>query len=373
MNFFRILVVSAFSSMVWGACAPGEESPESSSVNEAAGFNEEQKLLADVRTGSLEYKPMSMVVSCTGEIEVPPQGIASVTAPLGGYIVETEMVPGTFVKKGVRLATLSNPEYVVLQQSYLETVGQLTFAEAEYRRQQMLEEQNATALKKLQESESSFNVLRARLAGLKEQLRMIGINFRDLEGGHIQSEIFLRAPLAGYVTNVNHHPGQFVEPKEIIFEIVSMKELHLHLNVFEQDVPRIHKGQSIRFRPPGEGGDVYWGEVMLVSPQRNEAVRTFDVHGHIEKENDKLKPGMYVEAEIFLSGDSVYALPQRAIVKSGDSAFIVTEDKGSYTAERVQTGSTMDGWVEIKEADRLRDKRIVIDGATRLFAAMGRR
>lgn len=371
MNRYKILLSSLLSVSIWGACSPGEENTGAPAV-ESSGFNEEQKLLADVRTGGLEYRLMSPVVSCTGEVEVPPQGMASVTAPLGGYIVETEMVPGTFVQKGSRLARLSNPEYIVLQQSYLETAGQLKFAEEDYRRQKLLEEQNATALRKLQESESSYSVLRARLAGLKEQLRMISINFRDLESGNIQSEIVLRAPIAGYVTTVNHHPGQFVEPREVIFEIVSLKELHLHLNVFEQDVPRIDKGQSIRFRPAGQDGEVYWGEVLLISPQRNETLRTFDVHGHIEKENERLKPGMYVEAEILLSADSVYALPEQAVVRAGDSAFVLTEDGGKYSVNPVQTGSAMDGWVEIKGTERLRDQRIVVEGASRLFAAMGR-
>jgi cobalt-zinc-cadmium efflux system membrane fusion protein len=298
--------------------------------------------------------------------------MASVTAPLGGYLTETLMVPGIYVKKGQLLARLSNPEYISLQQSYLETSGELKFAEQDYRRQKMLQEQNATAEKKMQESESAFTVLKARLAGLKAQLQLIGIDMPSLEKGNIQSVVILRAPMSGYVTAVNHHPGAFVEPREAIFEIVNMSDLHLHLNVFEQDISGIRHGQTIRFRPTGATGDVFYGEVSLVSPKRDMEARSFDVHGHIETGEENLKPGMYVEAEILISADSVSALPQGALVYQENQAFVLTESNGEYAIQSVETGVKMDEWVEIKNSHELENKRIVTRGASRMFAALRR-
>lgn len=365
-NRINLIVVSF---MVLGACASKDDSRVASD-KEAPLLNAAQKQLADVETGRLQIRRISAVVTCTGEVEVPPQGMASVTAPLGGYIARTSMVPGAYVQKGQVLATLTNPEYIVLQQSYLETAGQLKFAQQDYERQKMLQEQDATAARKLQESESSFTVLTARLAGLREQLRMIGISVKDLETGKINSEVLLRSPIAGYVTTVNHHPGQFVEPREVIFEVVDMHDLHLHLNVFEQDITRVRKGQSVRFRPSGDKSATYWGKVLLVSPQRKEDVSTFDVHGHIDREDENLKPGMYLEAEILLSDDSVYALPATAIVQSGDRSFVVTEENGDYFAESIDVGAKMDGWVEIRNNETLRNKTIVTRGASRIFTAL---
>src|SRR5687768_12995048 len=227
----RFAIVMLASALAFSSCSSKEEKERSSIADATPAYDQGQKKLANIQTGRLEYRVISSVVSCTGEIEVPPQGMASVTAPLGGYIVETTMVPGRQVKKGALLAKLSNPEYIVLQQSYLETSGSLKFAEQDYERQRTLEEQNATAVKKFQESESAFAVLKARLAGLRAQLKLIGVDLTSLEKGNIQSVVLLRAPMHGYVTEVNHHPGEFVEPREVIFEIVNMDELHLHLNI----------------------------------------------------------------------------------------------------------------------------------------------
>lgn len=366
------LLVAFICAAALAGCDLKQEFEETTRDASGPAITPQQKQLAGVKTGTMEYKVISSVVSCTGEVEVPPQGMASVTAPLGGYIVETGMVPGTRVKKGTLLATLSNPEYIVLQQNYLETAGQLTFAEQDYHRQKMLEEQNATAVKKFQESESSYKVLTARLAGLRERLKLIGINMNSLEKGNIQSVINLRSPIDGFVTAVNHHPGEFVEPREVIFEVVDMSDLHLHLNVFEQDITALKKGQTIRFRPAGAKNFGYVGEVSLVSPKKNEEARTFDVHAHIENGNENLKPGMYVEAEVLINNDSVYALPEKALVYDENKPFVLIEEDGSYVEQAVTYGAKMDGWVEIQNHDELKGKQVVIEGATRVFTALRR-
>lgn len=338
----------------------------------ATGYTESQIRLAGIETGRIEKRILSSVVSCTGEIEVPPQGMASVTAPLGGYLEETVMVPGAYVTKGQRLATLTNPRYIELQQAYLETSGQLKFAEQDFVRQRMLQEQNATAEKKMQESESQFNVLKARRSGLRAQLRLIGVDVTRLEEGDIQPVVVLRAPINGYVTAVNHHPGAYVEPSEAIFELANLGDLHLHLNVFEQDIADVQGGQAIRFRPSGSAGDFYRGAVSLVSPKRHAEGQSFDVHGHIETGENKLKPGMFVEAEIFINADSVASLPQSALVYHANEAFVIIDENGDYTIQPVEPGVKMDGWVEIKNHAVLQNRQVVTRGASRLFAAMRR-
>lgn len=361
----------AVATLVAACVSPGEKAAVQAPPAKGV-FTAHQRALADVEIGSMAYRLMSAVIVCTGEIEVPPEGMASVTAPLGGYIASTGMVPGRYVKKGHLLASLTNPEYIVLQQSYLETAGQLKFARQDFERQSKLQEQNATATRKMQESESDFAVLKARLAGVRAQLKLVGIDLQKLDQGQIQESVPLRAPITGYVTAVNNHPGEFVEPRETIFEMIDMTDLHLHLNVFEQDISKVNRGQRIRFRLAGADSGAYNGTVSLVSPKRNDGERSFHVHGHIDGTDEALKPGMYVQAEILQSADSLPAVPESALVYRENKGFVITEDAGYYRVQPVETGVKMDGWVQVLNADAVRDQRIVVRGASRLFAALER-
>lgn len=364
----NIHIVGLLLAGLFSACTPAEERGDD--LTSPGVFTEEQKSLAGVRLGSVERRVLTSVVASTGEVEVPPQAMASVSVPLGGYLVQTELVPGDYVRKGQRIAQLSSPEYITLQQSWLETAGELKYAEQDFERQRTLEAHNATAGKRLQESESTYAVLKARLAGLQAKLSLIGVDIGRLKEGEIQSVVALTAPISGYVTRVNHHPGQFIEPREVVFEVVNPEEMHLHLNVFERDIARIEKSQRVRFRPVGESRDWHTGKVSLVSPKRNEGTQTFDIHAHIDQEGGSLKPGMYVEAEIFLSNDTLPALPMEAIVSHGGKSYVVVERDGRYHTQNVETGVQMEGWVEVRNPSHLENSVIVVGGASRLFAAL---
>lgn len=332
----------------------------------------EQVAMAEVKLGRVEYRLISGIVTATGETDVPPAAKASLTAPWGGYIVESTLLPGMYVKKGQRLAKLTNPEYVALQQEYLETSSELRFAEQDYLRQRTLEEQNATALKKLQQSESTYNTLKGRLAGVKARLEMIGVDIAALEAGVIQPTISIRAPISGYIASANFSQGAFVESKETIFEIVNMDDLHVELNVFEQDIAKVSKGQEIRIRATGSDAS-YSGTVLLIGPQRSPEQRTFSVHGHIDHPGEELRTGMFVEARILVDADSVPALPEEAIVYQDAMPFVLVGRGGRFDLRAVQTGGKFDGWIEIMDAGTLMQDSIVTTGAARVLAGMRRR
>lgn len=366
VNWMAIMLV-AFAM----GCSEGNESSEPDATEEEGALEllPQQVAMAEVRTGRIGYRMISGVVTATGETDVPPEARAALTAPSGGYIVESTVLPGTYVKKGQRLAKLSNPEYVTLQQEYLETASELQFAEQDYLRQRTLEEQNATAVKKLQRSESTYKTLKGRLAGLRARLEMIGVDIGVLEGGAIQSAISIRAPISGHVAQANYAQGAFVEATEVIFEIVNTDHLHVELNVFEQDIAKVVKGQKIQIR--AVGSDVpYEGTVLLVSPQRDAEQRTFGVHGHIDSPAVALRAGMYVEARIMVDADTVPAVPEGAIVYEGNRPCVLVSRGGRFELRRVETGGKFEGWVEIRNPGALMEESIVTEGAARVFAEM---
>ena len=76
---------------------------------------------------SLEEKVFPEMVQANGLIDVPPANRAVVSAPLGGYIKNTHLLIGDRVRKGQTLGTIENPDFVSLQQEYLEIKEQLTY------------------------------------------------------------------------------------------------------------------------------------------------------------------------------------------------------------------------------------------------------
>ena len=92
--------------------------------------------------------------SFNGTLEIPPERLATVTLSMGGVVRTLSLLPGSYVAQGTLLATLENPEFIQLQQTYLESRAQLGFLEEEYKRQKALSQAEVASQKRLQQSET---------------------------------------------------------------------------------------------------------------------------------------------------------------------------------------------------------------------------
>src|SRR5215212_4020127 len=80
----------------------------------------EQYKVADIKLGSVEMRNLSSVIKVNGEIDVPPQNVVSISAPLGGYVKSAGLLPGQAVRKGQVIAVIENTQFIDIQQDYLE-------------------------------------------------------------------------------------------------------------------------------------------------------------------------------------------------------------------------------------------------------------
>ena len=87
--------------------------------------------------------------------------MATVSLTMGGVVKSTSLLPGESVGKGTVLATLENPEFITLQQTYLDSHAQAEYLEAEYRRQKALSAEQAASQKKFQQSKADYLSMRA--------------------------------------------------------------------------------------------------------------------------------------------------------------------------------------------------------------------
>ncbi|GAA3955076.1 efflux RND transporter periplasmic adaptor subunit [Hymenobacter algoricola] len=333
------------------AAAPAETTGEAA---EAAEADPELVLLSAAEqqagglgTGRLTTRPMGTGLAVTGTLDVPPESSVAITAPLGGFVENTTLLQGTRVSRGQPLAVIRNPEFVQLQQDYLETSSRLDYARTELARQKELYEQEVAPQKNYQRAQADYNALRVQTSAQVARLRLAGLPV----GGRLVSTATLRAPRAGFVKTVNVTVGQSVTATETLFELVDPEHLHVELTVFEKDVARLRKGQLIRFTLPGDsagGGPERTARVYLIA-QAIGADRTVRVHGHLDQENDRaLLPGLYVRATIETGRTDVSALPDAALVRFQEQTYgFVVEAPGRYHLVALPTGRSEDGFTEV--------------------------
>ncbi len=326
-------------------------------------FTTAQYKTADIELGKIESKQISGTIRVNGMLDVPPQQMVSISVPLGGFLKSTSLLQGSRVKKGEVIATMENLDFIQMQQDYLEARNQFEFAKTDYDRQLDLAKENVNAQKTLQQAKTTYSSWQTKANGLQQKLKMLNIDIASLNEGNINSTINLYSPINGYVTEVNVNIGKFVNPTDILFEIVDTEHLHAELTVFEKDVPKLKIGQKVRFTLANETKE-RTATVYLLGREIS-ADRTIRIHCHIDKEDTNMLPGMYLKAVVETGGLEVTALPDKAIIDYQGKKYIFyqlteqphaplkDEDKEQHEAEyhftmfEVQTGNSEMGYTEI--------------------------
>lgn len=322
-----------------------------------------------MQLGTLRTMPFPEVIQVNGMIDVPPQNRAVVNASMGGYIKNTPFLIGDIVKKGQVLLTLENPEFVSLQQSFLEVHEQLAYLKAEYERQQTMKAENITSQKSFLMAESAYKTAMATHSGLEKQLQMIHISPAQVIAGEITGVAQVLAPISGSITKVNITKGSYVSPATEIMEIIDNDHIHLELSVFEKDIMQVKKGQKISFRIPEASQERFRAEVHLVGTSID-ANRTIKVHGHLEdKDEHHFLTGMFVEAAITTKTKEGLGLPTQALVSEGGDMYILvlqgTSDGGyTFQKKQVRVLSEYQGFTEIEPAEELGEgTQLLVKGA----------
>ena len=322
-------------------CANGEKK-----IEEVTNKNEDYILVshqqfenAGMELGSIKTHPFHEMVKVSGMIDVPPENKAVVSPTIGGYIKEIPLLVGDYVKKGQALVVIENPEFVKMQQEYLEAAEQLKYLESEFERQRILFDEKISSKKSFLKTESDFKITKARYNGLKKQLEMLNIPTPAIEEGQIFTTSTIYSPISGSITKVNISKGAYVSPATAIIEIIDNSHIHLELSVFEKDILKIKKGQPIRFKIPESSEDTFQAEVYLVGTSINEN-RSIKVHGHlIDTSDQNFLTGMFVEASILTAKKELSALERGAIVLQDGKYYalrLAKEDDGGYYLEQIE-------------------------------------
>ncbi|WP_294673716.1 efflux RND transporter periplasmic adaptor subunit [uncultured Fluviicola sp.] len=348
----KSIIYILFTGFLIAACSSNkdESNEETAPVTDNMLIHLDQKQIknADITIGAATVRNMHLSLQVNGVIDVHPGNSVSVSAPLGGYLKKTDLIPGKKVAKGSVLAVLEDQQFIQIQQDYLTAKNKLLYLEADYKRQKGLNETKATSDKSFQQVQSDYSNQRILLRSLAEQLRLIGLVPEKLTETNLSRSVAIHSPISGYVTKVNVHVGKYVTPSDVLFELINPEDVCVSLTVFEDNVPEIAIGQSVKIKINSKPENEYKAVVELISPNI-EADRSTQVHAKLAEKSSDLMPGTFVSAEIELHDAPVTCVPSDALVKWENKEYLfITEQTGIYKMLPVETGISNEGFTQIK-------------------------
>lgn len=306
-----------------------EEKHEESSET-IATLSEDQIRSVGIALATVEMKELTATIKANGLLRVPNNNKATITSLYGGVIKTITVQVGSIVTKGQVIATIANPEFIQLQEDYLTTNSRITYAEQEYRRQKELFDNDAGAKKNLQSADAELRTLRTRRASLLRQLQMMGISPGKVNNGNMRSGLVITAPISGTVSSISAQIGSYVDVSSPVAEIIDNNSIHLDLQVFEKDLPKMRLGQIVHFKLTNNPETEYDAKIYSVGSSFENESKTVSVHATVTGNKAGLIDGMNITGIVSLDKNTTPAVPNEAIVEADGKYYIfVKTDKAA--------------------------------------------
>lgn len=301
----QYIICIAFVAMTFTACqskamAESEKITEKTESSEATSTSSTS--MSTVKIDSVDAYTAATArhsaLSFNGVIVTPPQSEATVALTMGGVVRKATLLPGQYVQKGSLLATLENPDFIDLQQNYLESLAQVEYLKEEYNRQKALSDQKAASLKKYQESKAEYLSMQSKLSAAEARLSLLGISGEQLQQNGIQPLLEVKAPISGYLSEININRGKYVQAGEPICEIIDKSAPMLCLTTYEKDLAGIKDGDTVLFRVNGMENKNFQATIISIGQLVDPINRSIKVYARINQNHPQFRPGMYVTAQI---------------------------------------------------------------------------
>jgi len=284
-----------------------------------------------------------------------------------GQLRQLRLDLGSVVQRGQEIAQMETEELnlqiqqlkaniEVTRAQLQEQQVNLDIAEQELDRDAILFSKRLIAESELEQSRATLETSRARLhvtrTQIKQQQEAVKLAELRLSEARIVGVWPGQAPMV--VTRKFVEAGATLGPNTPLVELSQLGTIRVLVPVTERDLGKIKTGQQVNLRTDSFPDTVFTGQLVRIAPTLSEQTRTAEAEIQVPNPAYRLKPGMFLKAELVLqSRDQAQVVPEAALVKREDlpqGVFMLDQSDPEALQARfvaVQTGIASDQDVEI--------------------------
>jgi cobalt-zinc-cadmium efflux system membrane fusion protein len=335
-----------------------------SPVSDTVGLSSAAVAEAGITTWKVVPVDLEHMLVLNGTVRYDENQLVRVASTVGGRIASMPADLGAFVRRGEPLVWIDSAELGRAREELVRELAQLRIASRSYDRARRLVEQKAISQGEFQVREGDFLSRKAATDAAVRALQLLGeapgeterIRAAIEEGKEAtfspSSQIALRAPFDGRVLERQSTPGSTIEPMHPMLTFANLSTLWVFLQAYEKDLALLRPGLPLHIRTEAYPQDTFEGRLDFLGGAVDEGTRTVGVRATVRNTADKLRPGMFVKAQIDVprtqAKKAIVAVPQSALqTLEGRTVVFVQVAPGRFARRAVETGRTFEGFTEI--------------------------
>lgn len=280
-------------------------------------------------------------LTVTGTISPDVSRSVPVISIASGRVVGVYARLGDTVKKGQLLLRVQSADMSAAFSDYRKALADEKLASIQYERAKLLYDKGALSLNDFQTAEDVENKAKVDVENTRERLRVLGGSI-----DHPAAIVDIVAPVSGVITDqqVTNAAGVAGLGSPNPFTISDLSHVWILCDVFENDLPNVHVGETADIRLNAYPDKVFVGRISNVLPVLDPTLRTAKVR--IEVSNSGLmRVGMFVTATFHgQKKETRAAVPATAILHLHDRnwVYVATADM-KFRRVEVSTGNMLPG------------------------------
>ena len=304
-----------------------------------------------VTYAKVERKPLRHTIRAVGMV-VPDKGRNwQFVSRVDGYVQKLNVTaPGEIVEKDAPLMSIYSPDLLTSEREFVELLRMRDEARTKDAREtpdKLIE----SAKRRLH----LWNVTDAQIDELQRTRKP-------------QENLTLLSPFRGIVQSVPVDQGKGVKVGDMLVEVADLSVVWVWAEFYENELSMLQVGQKIAVTAKSYPGQNFEGTLSLINPFLDEMKRTAKVRIDIPNPEFKLRPGMYVNAELAMDMGEALTVPVSAIMPTGDRNIVfIDKGEGKLEPRIVRLGSKYGDIYEVQSG--LQESERVIASANFLIDA----
>jgi RND family efflux transporter MFP subunit len=304
-----------------------------------------------VRYAKVQRKPLFHTIRAVGLIVPDKTRNWQFVSRVEGYVQKLHVTaPGELVEKDAPLLSIYSPDLFTSEREFVELLRMRDQAKSKDARetpQRLIE----SAKRRLQ----LWNVTDEQIAELEKTRKA-------------SDTLTLLSPFRGVVQSVPLEQGKNVKVGDMLVEVADLSVVWVWAEFYENELSMLQVGQKIGTTAKSYPGEKFEGTISVINPFLDETKRTAKVRIDVANPDFKLRPGMYVNAELEMDMGQALTIPVSAVMPTGTrSVVFVDKGQGKLEPRAVQLGTKYADIYEVKTG--LQENERVVASANFLIDA----
>jgi membrane fusion protein, copper/silver efflux system len=259
--------------------------------------------------GTVQEVPLPSVLEAVGQVTFDDESVSTIISRVSGRLEDIRVSQWDVVRAGQNILSLYSPDFMTAEAEYLEALS------------------GPPAITGPGISTSPYRMTADLRGAAIKKLELLGLSPTDI--ANIKEPTpsrWMRAPISGIVVSKLALRGAQVNPGDQLFALATLQRVWITADIYEDDLSRVHPGQSLEAVTAAYPDDVFKGVVNRISPSLDPNVHTLQLLCVVQNPDEKLKPQMMARVRIVTHPGAALVVPQSALIFEANTyyAFVQT-------------------------------------------------